>query len=256
MLQRQLAAAQPVHKDNKARMKASIAEGRTAPAAEEERPQREGDPLNDNLKQGYHFFTAHDYARAAKYFRRDIKANPDTPEGYLALAKTRCRSGDFKGSTEVRLEALQRCKVGSAEWAEILTNCIAGLSDQSGAEIPKPSWWNDTELLSLTKQVLAKAEANAENEPLALVWALHTRARVLANTHERLPGWSHGLRTPLQYIEAVKCYERAAQAADERHAAGDAGMGEGPKWADDAKCLRAHLNSVMRGGPPNPHEVN
>ena len=55
--------------------------------------------------------------------------------------------------------------------------------------------------------------------------------------------------------KAVKCYERAAHAANERHAAGVAGMGDGPAWADEAKRLRAHLNSVMRGGPPNPHEV-
>lgn len=231
-------------------MKRAVDEGRTAPADEgNARPEPTGDPLNDNLQQGYHFLNAHDYARAAKYFRLDIKENPDTPEGYRGLAKARSRSGDFKGSTEVRLEALKRCKVGTADWAETWVECFTGLC--ACPEVPRPLWWTDEELLSLTKRALTRSEANAENEPLALVWAVHARATVLASTHKQLP---FSLRTAVQYIEAVKCYERAAHAAAELHAAGVSGMACYRGWADEAKNLRAHLNSVLRGGPPNPHE--
>ena len=244
------------HKTNLARIEKAVREGRTRPPVLGDAPEREGDPRNDYLIAGNHALNAHDYEKAAKYYRRDIKENPDEHEGYWALAKALGRSGDFRGAAEVRLESLKRCRVGTVVWASIQLECVTNLRMAQCAELPKPAWWNDAELLRLSQKCLAILQAGADDAQVSrygkcktqeVQQALTTRASILE--------WADGLppkagpRTTVQYVEAVRCWEQAYRLSSE--------LGKPMELCmKNARTLRAHLDSCLRGGPPNPHDAD
>ena len=97
------------------------------------------------------------------------------------------------------IDAKERYQVGSDQWAEATAMSCNLLMQEECAEVAKPEWWSDEELMALSARVVwAAPNATAAND---------MRARVLCGHSD---AWEAGPRTAAELMEAAAHYERAA----------------------------------------------
>ena len=98
------------------------------------------------------------------------------------------------------LEAKERLRVGSEQWAKATAAVFAMLTQEACAEVAKPEWWNDEELKALSARVVRAA-------PNDLI-ANKMRAAVLSG--QCGGAWEEGPRSAAELKEAATLYDRVA----------------------------------------------
>lgn len=118
----------------------------------------------------------------AKGYRAIIAKYPEEPAAYRNCAAVLEESGDYRGAfemhmktkgivdTEASTEASTPFKVSLFEdgrnngfYADTIGKCFEFLCCVELQDLPKPSWWNDSELLALSEQVVANGPSTSQN---------------------------------------------------------------------------------------------
>lgn len=173
-------------------------------------------------------------AEAAAKYRSAIACEDEAPAPHVAimahtsLAHALQQCGDHAAALHSFLRAAELSEVIEGKGAMWAMNIAEAFRKLMGfPELPRPSWWNDAELLELSKQAVAAGEVERRG---ILIW--HMRGAVLAAE----PGLAGAERTAAQYREAAACYTKAADQAKGRPE--EPGLREGARQALDwAKSL-------------------
>lgn len=144
------------------------------------------------------------YSDAAKACRRAIDQDGSRPHAYFHLGSALGLSGDMVGQCQASLDAAERYPEDSSMWAECMA--IAFNVFNVDPTPPRPTWWNDEALLSMSARVLA---ASPKSELV-----LHMRADVLSSIGNGPGHWlvqRPARRPSSQLFEAAKCYAESAR---------------------------------------------
>lgn len=200
----------------------------------------------------------HDYKGAVKLFRKAIAIDPQHAEQYYCLGLALQRSNDLKGAAESFVIAVERYEItlDDASWARSLAFAFQHLSNRKIVTM-KPSWWSDTEMLTLSKR--AAKFANRQETINARLCILKMRGfalygagplgSVVMKQHPEMPCYSTydaAPRTNAQLREAAICFD-LLHTLDPHH--GDAAGGSVHRdWA--AKCRKeaAFVEKMMAEG--------
>ena len=172
-------------------------------------PTRYGPTCDNLVARGTFLMATGDHAAAAAAFREAIESLPPDSDGYAysCLAHALRRGGDHAGAylhfTQAA-ELIQASQGRGEMWATYTSEAFKEL--MARADLPRPAWWNDEQLLALSEQAAAVAQASTG----PVVWLF--RAAVLA-AEPRLGDGIYATRTAAQYHEAAACYVRAADKA-------------------------------------------
>jgi tetratricopeptide (TPR) repeat protein len=158
-----------------------------------------GDAYDELVAEGARYLSKEDTRRAARACREAIALRPDRPEAYVNLGAALNNSEHHVEAAQRLLEAKERCRVGSLDWAEATAYAFILLVQEACAEVAKPEWWSDDELKALSARVLRAAPDDVQaNQMRALVLSGQGRA------------WEAGPRSAAELKEAAAHYERAA----------------------------------------------
>lgn len=153
--------------------------------------------------------------KEAKLLKRAIQLEPNgTPWQYAWLGDCHDHSNDVPSAYACYMKAVE---VQSARgrwderscWAECLGHAFSQLIQHK--ELARPMWWNDTELMSLSKELTEVIEHAGLHD----YNAFQMRAIVLGggcHTHKGC-GWSHRVRTVDELRAAAACWRTAASHA-------------------------------------------
>ena len=101
------------------------------------------------------------------------------------------------------LEAKERYRVGTVEWARATAEAFNMLTLEECAEVAKPEWWDDEGLKALSARVVSAAPNDqAANAMRAMVLTGHCSA------------WEAGPRSAAELKEAATRFEQAAALAN------------------------------------------
>lgn len=140
-----------------------------------------------------------DYGRAASCFKKCIALRPERPAPYFNLAVVLERSGDEAQAAHMYLQAKDCYPLGSEGWANATAGAFELLNSPACAAVPKPEWWSDSALKTLSEQVIAVPSGYL---------ACCMRARVLSGKSK---AWGAGPRTAAELREAAMLWRRAAE---------------------------------------------
>jgi len=146
-----------------------------------------------------------DYNAAAKAWRKLIKEWPEEPGLYRNLGIVLERAGRDVEAAPMFLKAMELWEDGSKDWAEAAADVFDLLKCPDCSEVPKPEWWNDEALKTLSAQVVALASDEAQ--PCAM------RGRVLMGAALHRTQWNASPRTAAEIKQAATCYRRASERA-------------------------------------------
>jgi tetratricopeptide (TPR) repeat protein len=158
-----------------------------------------GDAYDELLAEGARYISQQDTRRAARAVREAIALEPDEPTAYYNLGAALNDSGHDVEAAQRYLEAKERYQVGSEMWGRATASALNMLTQEVCAEVAKPEWWNDEELMALSARVVRAAPDD--------VHAHQMRAEVLAG---HLPAWESGPRSAAELMEAATHFDRAA----------------------------------------------
>lgn len=155
------------------------------------------------LLTGRACFKQRQYSMAAKKYNRAIANQPADAWGYICLGEVRYVTKRFKAALSMYLQASERAAPRSLVWGAAIASAFILLLRLD--TVPRPSWWNDEDLLRLSQQVL-EAGPN-ENSFLKM------RGEVLGCGKWTCSKWEPGPRSPEQLHEAARCWERISEQA-------------------------------------------
>jgi len=162
-----------------------------------------GDQLAKRFAEALAFGVDDDHHAAAKAWRRIIKQWPAEPEAYHNLACVLDRSSRLAEAAPMSLKAMELYDDGTKDWAESAGSAFELLKDPDCRDVPKPEWWNDEALKTLSARVVVVAPEKLH--PCAM------RARVLSGDVLGKAPWNAGPRTAASIKEAATWYRRAAR---------------------------------------------
>ena len=168
------------------------------------------DPFCQAEAKGHEALNEERFADAAKAYKKCIKINPDNPRGYFNLGNVYGRSGDLIGSLQQLLLAIPRFDEGEYDWGSAVINAFALLNRPECFGVARPSWWNDAELLILSRMALSLVKMNtlqSKNRD-EHAKALHMRFVILdpgmAQAASSISaGWVCGERGVPELLEAI-----------------------------------------------------
>eukprot|EP00964_Phaeocystis_antarctica_P155891 scaffold125291_cov58-Phaeocystis_antarctica.AAC.1 len=164
------------------------------------RAEQSGDEYDELLAEGVRHLSKQDSRRAARAFREAIALRPDKPNAYYNLGAALANSGHQVEAAQRFLEAKERYRVGSKDWAKATAEAFSMLTQEVCAEVAKPEWWNDEGLKALSARVVRAAPDHA---------AAHLMmADVLCG--RSFGAWEAGPRLVAELKEAATHYDRAA----------------------------------------------
>ena len=196
----------PVHKAVKRHRKQNedggVTQQRQREAAEREarRAAQTGDAYDELTAEGARYASKEDWRRAAKAAREAIALRPDRPEAYFNLGAALNNSGHYVEAAQRFLEAKERNRVGSEDWAQATAQAFTMLATKACAEVAKPEWWSDEGLKALSARVVRAAPDDEK--------ANRMRADVLSG--RSYDAWEAGPRSAAELREAATHFERAA----------------------------------------------
>ena len=121
------------------------------------RAAQSGDAYLELLAEGMQYGSKDDTRRAARAAREAIALRPDRPEAYYGLGAALNGSGHRVEAAQRLLEAKERFRVGSDNWARATAAAFVMLTQEVCAEVAKPEWWNDEGLKALSAKVVRAA---------------------------------------------------------------------------------------------------
>ena len=148
--------------------------------------------------------------KAMKAFREAVSQSPAEPAGYHNLAVVLSRSNKRPEACTYALMAADKALDGgimNPHWARSWGVACALLLKPSCAEVPRPAWWTDSELLRLSEAVVGLIPQEAEID----VW--QTRSIVLAGAFfgQAFDVPDTRWRSSAQVREAAECLRRQAK---------------------------------------------
>ena len=176
--------------------------------------ERTGDVYSKRCADALTLAIEGDYHAAIKAFRKLIKEWPDQPALYHNLAVALEYAGHCTEAAAMFLKAMELFEDGTKDRAESAASAFDVLKTPDCDEAPKPEWWNDEGLKSLSARVVAIAP-NYPN-------ALSMRGLILAGGAVFAQSWNARPRTAAEIKEAATWFRRAAkvgysQAATQRN---------------------------------------
>jgi tetratricopeptide (TPR) repeat protein len=163
------------------------------------RAERTGSKYSQLTAAALKLHAEHDYRRAVRKFREAIALDPLEPMAYHNLGISLHQAGDKAKAAEMFLQARELCKDGSEDWADATACAFNVLRLPALAEAPKPDWWHDDALKTLSARVMA----TMPNSPVPV----NMRAVVLSGLSS---AWEAGRRTAAELREAAKLFLHAA----------------------------------------------
>ena len=124
------------------------------------------------LREADELDSAGNYHGAFKVLREAIKLMPEEPGAYHNMGNALVDSNDSKGAARYFLLAEERCPTHGEDWATSIALACNELAMCPDA--PRPSWWNDEDLLRLSAEAVAVRGAHDE-------WPLAMRASTLSS---------------------------------------------------------------------------
>ena len=196
------------HKVQKERAKDMLEGGlpeRTRSLAEAvaRRAERTGNEFDKRFAAAAALTAEGDLNAAVKAWRKLIKQWPNKPEPYFNLAVVLQRSNHSAEAAPMYLKAMELHEDGTEDWAVAASGVFDLLKSPACDEVPKPEWWNDEELKTLSARVVAVAP---ERPHLCAM-----RARVLEGDALYKASWNAGPRTAAEIKGAATWYRRAAR---------------------------------------------
>jgi len=178
--------------------------------------ERTGSEFDKRFAAALALMAEDDHHASAKAWRKIIKEWPHRPEPYFNLAAVLQRSNHNAESAPMLLKAMELFEEnmleGTEDWATAAALAFDRLSHPACREVPKPEWWNDEALKTLSARLLAVAPDKSESCAM--------RACVLGGTTGPLSGttgplskapWNAAPRTAAEIKEAATLYRRAAK---------------------------------------------
>ena len=173
--------------------------------------ERSSSPYSKQLGRAMrHLSTGNPYT-AAKASRKAIDLDPFRIEGYVPLGMALEQSNDKAGAARCFLAAVALAEAkggkGTPSWAFSVASAFNKLTKPEASEVERPSWWNDSTLLTYSKLVVQEIEELGVKELGAKEWSM--RGYVL----EGFPvgAWpGQSTRSVAQLHEAAQAYQRAA----------------------------------------------
>lgn len=156
------------------------------------------------------------YHRADKVLRQAIALDPGVPKAYYNLGAILSNAKRNPEAVQCFLQAAARSMVGCTEswpgsWADSIANAFNKLQMEDCNEVPKPEWWSDEALKTLSKAVVC-AVTHSKECPLQgpLQQAHLMRATVLAAGFDGDGdlAWESGPRSAAELKEAAHHYEQ------------------------------------------------
>ena len=144
---------------------------------------------------------AANYHGEFKVLREAIELIPEEPAAYKNMGDALVASSDLKGAARYYLLAEERCDHHDERWANAIAAACNNLSMCPDA--PRPSWWNDEDLLRLSAEAVA---VRSSDDAMALVM----RAATLLGGYTK-----HRTRTAAELRESARCFTRAAEILEE-----------------------------------------
>ena len=117
---------------------------------------------------------------------------------FVNLGNALKSSGHHVEAAQRFLEAQERCRVGSQDWAAATARAFSQLQLPECAGVAKPAWWNDEDLKRLSKRVVRAAPTDTV--------AHFMRVDVLCGDESE--AWVAGPRSAADFKEAAMHYER------------------------------------------------
>ena len=158
-----------------------------------------GNALDELLAEGVRYASKEDWRKAGKAYREAIALRPDRPEAYYNLGAVLTCSGHYVEAAQRYLEAKERYLVGSERWAGATANAFHMLRQEQCAEVAKPEWWIDEELMELSARVVRAAPNGGTANKM--------RAAVLSGQNS---AWAAGPRSAAELKTAAVHFDRAA----------------------------------------------
>ena len=156
------------------------------------------------------------YHRADKVLRQAIALDPGVAKAYYNLGAILSNAKRNPEAVQCFLQAAARSMVGCTEswpgsWADSIANAFNKLQMEDCNEVPKPEWWSDEALKTLSKAVVC-AVTHSKECPLQgpLQQAHLMRATVLAAGFDGDGdlAWESGPRSAAELKEAAHHYEQ------------------------------------------------
>ena len=153
---------------------------------------------------------AGNFGAAASGYREAIKLRPNEGMAHYNLGIVLRSSGDPVGACFSMMQAVKLQTEGTYRWAEALTQSFGLLLSPECADVPRPEWWCDKELLVLSRIALMviRSNSNPWEEISAHHTALLMRSEVLDNLVPQSAPWANwGVmreRTVPDMLEAIR----------------------------------------------------
>ena len=195
-----------LRKQRKAREDGGVTRQRDHEAAEGQarRAAQTGSEYMKLLAKGLRYSSKEDWRKAAKAYREAIALKSVWPIPYFNLANALCKSGHYVEAAQRYLEAKERMKMGSENWAQAAALAFNMLTLSACDEVAKPEWWNDEGLKALSARVMKAAPNDAV--------ANQMRAAVLSGRGGVI--WGVGARSAAELKKAAEHFERGAALSD------------------------------------------
>ena len=187
-----------------------------------------GQEYRELIREGDELFYAANFHGTFKALREAIELCPEQSAAYNNMGNALVASRDRKGAARYFLLAEERFSRHSEGWADAVAtacNYVAMCPDA-----PRPSWWNDEDLLRLSAEAVTVRRART-------AFGTYTEGRP---------------RTAAELRESARCYTRAAEILEARGDTENAEMHRGNAAKALAK-MRSQLEALVRERAP--HQV-
>jgi len=176
---------------------------RSIAEVEARRAERTGDEYDKRFAAAVALSAEGNHHAAAKAWRRLIKERPEDPVAYRNLAVVLGRSDHSTEAAPMHLKAMELYQDGTEGWAASAASAFDLLKHPACDEVPKPEWWTDEALKTLSARVVAVAPDEQKTCGM--------RALVLSGDTLGKPPWNAGPRMAWEIKEAATWYRRAAR---------------------------------------------
>ena len=176
---------------------------RSLAEAEARRAEATGDEYSKRFAAALALGAEGDLHAEAKAWRKMIKEWPDGPAAYNNLAISLQQSGRNVEAAPMFLKAMELYRDGTKAWAEAAASAFDHLKSPGCDDAPKPEWWNDEALKTLSARAVALAPDHSRS--------CRMRARVLSGDVLGKASWNAAPRTAAEIKEAATWYWRAAR---------------------------------------------
>jgi hypothetical protein len=153
----------------------SVLSSADAPTDESSRQRAEVAGQQSVLGDCMRAHESQDWRRLAKDARKLISQDPGGYFGYSMLSHALRESNDMAGAAEASLLSLERLvheQPAESLLASTQVDTIELLMNDQSKDVQKPPWWNDAELLTMTKNALAVALRNRGRREQMCAWRM------------------------------------------------------------------------------------